>query len=384
MTVINDVEIDDIHYSKNEIKEAILNNDPVDTTLHVVAVVSNPYLFARRYILMKEFICRIEAEEPNVTLYVVELAYGNQRFLITDKKNRRHLQLRTEHPIWHKENMVNLGIRKLLPPNWKAVAWIDADIEFETPNWATDTLKVLNGSKDVVQLFSHCVDMGPAGDAMQIFTSWGYQYTKGLPYIASTVNYWHPGYAWACTRKAYERMGGLYDKGILGSGDNIMALSFLQKGDTAGLNKDNSPDYKQSVAEFQKRVKNMRFGYVPGVIRHHYHGSKVNRKYGERWKILVNHQYSPTKHITYDANGVLVPTATCPRKMLADIFDYFGERNEDDIYKDKNIVSMLQKFSTTADNVFQDADDEDDDAANLPQQMGKMLANLLMTRSAKN
>ena len=82
MTVINDVEIDDIHYSKNEIKEAILNNDPVDTTLHVVAVVSNPYLFARRYILMKEFICRIEAEEPNVTLYVVELAYGNQRFLI--------------------------------------------------------------------------------------------------------------------------------------------------------------------------------------------------------------------------------------------------------------------------------------------------------------
>jgi hypothetical protein len=383
MTVINDVEIDDIHYSKNEIKEAIINNDPVDTTLHVIAVISNPYLFARRYILMKEFIHRIEAEESNVTLYIVELAYGKQRFLITDKKNKRHLQLRCDRPLWHKENMVNLGIKKLLPPNWKAVAWVDADVEFESPTWAMDTLKVLNGSKDVVQLFSHCVDMGPIGDAMQVFTGWGYQYTKGLPYVASAVNYWHPGYAWACTRKAYERMGGLYDKGILGSGDNIMALSFLQKGDGVALNKDNSSDYKQSVADFQTRVKNLRFGYVPGIIRHYYHGSKANRKYGERWKILVNHQYSPYQHVTYDSNGVLVPTAQCPKKMLDDIFAYFGERNEDDIYKDKNIVAMLEKLSKPDDTIRlppAKEDDSDDDAANFPEQMGKILANLLIAR----
>jgi hypothetical protein len=295
---------------------------------------------------------------------------------MTDKHNKRHLQLRGEVPIWHKENMVNLGIRKLLPSDWKAVAWIDADIEFENPTWAMDTLKILNGSKDIVQLFSHCVDMSPMGDAMKIFTSWGYQYSKGMPYVASPTNYWHPGYGWACTRKAYERMGGLFDKGILGSGDNIMALSFLQKGVVFALNKDNTQDYKDSVLEFQDRVKNMRFGYVPGVIRHYYHGTKASRNYGERWKILVNHKFCPSTHLKYDKNGLLIPTSECPTQMLTEILAYFSERNEDDIYKDNNIQEMLHNMVNNNDSEEEDYDDEDD-PADITQQLGKMIQSLI-------
>ena len=379
MTVINDIEIDDIHYIKNDIKEAIINNDPIDDKLHVIAVISNPCLFARRYILMKEFIRRIESEEPNVILYVVELAYGKQRFLITDKKNKRHLQIRCDVPLWHKENMVNLGIRKLLPTNWKAVAWIDADIEFENPTWAMDTLKILNGSKDIVQLFSHALDMNPIGEAMKIFTSWGHQYNKQLPYTKDSLNFWHPGYAWACTRKAYEKMGGLYDKGILGSSDNIMALSFIQKGVSVGLNKDNSDNYKKSVLDFERRVKHLRVGYIPGVIRHYYHGSKTNRQYGERWKILVKYQYSPDIHVTYDKQGILVPTDDCPLELLDEIYDYFQGRNEDDIYKDKNIKEILLKMNKY-DEEEEEEEEEEDDPANMSQQVGKALANLLLFR----
>ena len=375
MTVINDIEIDDIQYIRNEIKEAIVNNDPIDDKLHVIAVISNPCLFARRYILMKEFIQRIETEEPNVILYIVELAYEKQRFLITDKGNKRHLQLRCDIPIWHKENMVNLGITKLLPNNWKAAAWIDSDIEFENPTWALDTLKILNGSKDIVQIFSHCVDMSPIGDAMKIFTSWGYQYSKKMPYMANAANYWHPGYGWACSRKAYDKMGGLFDKGILGSGDNIMALSFIQKGVLGALNKANTDDYKNSVLEFQYRVKNMRFGYVPGVIRHYYHGTKASRNYGERWKILVKYNFCPSRHLKYDKNGLLIPTPDCPKQMLTEIMDYFKERNEDDIYKDKNIQNLLQKIDKSED-VDIDAE-EDDDPADIVQHLNNLLISLI-------
>ena len=146
MTVINGVEIDCLDYETNPIKYALLNNDPIDKKLHVIAVISNPCLYLRRYILMNEFIMRMEMEEPNVVLYVVELAYGNQRFVITDSKNKNHLQLRTEIPLWHKENMVNIAVKKLLPKNWKAMAWIDSDLEFESSTWAIDTLKILNGT----------------------------------------------------------------------------------------------------------------------------------------------------------------------------------------------------------------------------------------------
>lgn len=332
MTVINNIEIDDIQYKRNIIKEAILNNDPIEDKLHVVLTISNPCLYARRYILIKEMMNRLELEETDVIVYVVELAYKKQRFIITDSKNPRHLQIRTETPIWHKENMINLGIQKLLPKNWKAVAWIDSDLEFENPSWAKDTLKVLNGTKDIVQIFSHCVDMNKDEEAMSVFVSFGYQYVKGLPYRREIKNFWHPGYAWACTRKAYEKMGGLYEDSILGSADNVMALALIQQG-LRGINEKSTDDYKESVLNHQNRVKTLRLGYVPGVIRHYFHGSKVNRKYGDRWKILLNHNFSPREHLTHDENGILIPSPECPTEMLDEILNYFKERNEDSCYQ---------------------------------------------------
>jgi hypothetical protein len=117
MTVVNGVEIDCLDYETNPIKYALLNNDPIDKKLHVIAVVSNPCLYTRRYILMNEFIKRMEMEESHVTLYVVELAYKDQKFVITNAKNKNHLQIRAEIPLWHKENMVNMAVKKLLPKN---------------------------------------------------------------------------------------------------------------------------------------------------------------------------------------------------------------------------------------------------------------------------
>jgi hypothetical protein len=350
MTVINNIEIDHITYNRNDIKEAITNNDPIESKLHVVAVISNPCLYAIRYILMKEFMKRMESDEKNVILYVVELAYGKQQFLITDPKNPRHLQLRTKVPLWHKENMINVGIEKLLPPNWKAVAWIDADLEFENANWASDTLKVLNGSKDIVQLFSHCVDMDLHKNTMKMFSSFGYQYSKKKPYINSGPDFWHPGYAWACTRKAYDKMHGLFDQGILGSGDHIMALSLIGHVDKSANDKY-SDGYKQSAREFQKRVAGLRLGYIPGVIRHHYHGSKKNRNYSERWEVLVRHNFDPELHLDYNKDGIIVPSKSFPDQFKQDILSYFAERNEDEdiptIY-DSDLKRSLSNNSITS------------------------------------
>jgi hypothetical protein len=331
MTIINGIEIDIKQVKMDEIRQAIMNNDPIDDTLHVIAVTSNPCQFARRYILAREFVSRME-QESNVKLYIVELAYGNQEFYVTEKKNPRHLQLRGSVPLWHKENMINLGV-KLLPPKWKAMAWIDADVEFENVNWATDTLKVLNGCRDIVQLFSHAVDMTKNLNAMSIFPSFGFQYSKKNSYGGTGINMWHPGYAWACTRKAYERMGGLYEMSILGSGDHNMSFAFIGRPDLS-LNENTTDAYKESLREFQQRAVNLRLGYVPGVIRHHFHGAKKNRKYHERWQILVDNAYEPFVHVKRNKDGLLVPTELCPQKMLDDILAYFAERNEDEGYKE--------------------------------------------------
>jgi hypothetical protein len=328
MTIINNIEIDNINYKKNDIKYAIKNNDPIEDKLNVIIVISNPCLYAKRYILLKEFVNRFDQEEENVNLFIVELIYTNQKFIVTDKKNKNHLQIKTDTPIWHKENMINLGVKYLLPKNYKAFAWIDADLEFENNTWAIDTLKILNGCKDVVQIFSHCIDMNHDESTLNTFNSLGYCYTKRKEYNIKGLDYWHPGYAWAMTRKSYEKIGGLYDKGVLGSGDSIMALSFINK--VSKMHNINyHSDYNNSMLEFQKKVKGLRLGYTPGVIRHYYHGTKQNRQYTERWKILMKHSYSPEKHLTYDDNGVLIPTKNFSYEFKEDILNYFKERKED-------------------------------------------------------
>jgi hypothetical protein len=329
MTIINGIEIDDIDYKVNDIKYAIANNTPIEDKLNVIIVISNPCQFARRYILCREFIKRFEEEEDHVNLFVVEMIYPNQKFIITDKKNKNHLQLKSDIPIWHKENMVNLGVKHLLPKSWKAFAWIDSDIEFENSTWALDTLKILNGCKDIVQVFSHAVDMDREKNTLNIFNGFGYSFSKQKTYTTKGKDYWHPGFAWAITRKAYEKIGGLYDKGILGSGDNMMALALINCVEHI-LHYDYHEDYKNSIFDFQNKSKKLRLGYVPGVIRHHYHGTKINRKYTERWQILINHNYSPINDIKYDSNGILIPTKEFNQEFKNDILNYFQERKEDD------------------------------------------------------
>lgn len=324
----------DITFSDNQsvdddIKTAVLKNEPIEDKLNVIIVISNPCGFKRRYELANQFIDRIKTH-PHVMLYVVELVYGEKVHQLTDSLNPTHLQLRGTTPLWHKENMINIGVKRLLPPNWKAFAWVDADIEFDNIHWAQDTLRILNGSRDIVQLFTHAVDMDMRTDPLQIFQGFGYQYDLKKPHGRPGLNFWHPGYAWACTRAAYEQMGGIYQNSILGAGDHNMALCFIGKGVGAVVDQGVTESYKQNLFEFEIRVKSLKLGYVPGVIRHYFHGSKKNRKYTERWKILVGHQYDPLVHITTNTDGLIVPTESCPPQLLVDIMNYFRERNEDE------------------------------------------------------
>jgi hypothetical protein len=53
----------------------------------------------------------------------------------------------------------------------------------------------------------------------------------------------------------------------------------------------------------------------------------------DRWKILVTHKYDPLRHITYDENGLIIPSHECPPALLKDIFTYFSQRNEDEFFE---------------------------------------------------
>lgn len=323
------------HSEKREnsrIREVLrANEEKVEDKLHVVTFVSNAAQFDRRYVLAKDFMNRMEEKEKDVILYVVELAYGIQKFAMTSPENPRHLQLRTQFPLWHKENLINVGIRRLLPDTWKAVAWIDADIEFDSEHWANDTLRLLNGAFDVLQVFSHIIDMNQEEEAMSISPSLGYQWSHNNPIPTTRVTtphtFPHPGYAWAMSREAYDKIGGLFEYSIIGSGDHVMAMSFI--GQPVAFSSF-TYGYQAAVLAFMERCKGLRLGYVPGVIRHYFHGDKRNRQYMTRSQILTQHRYNPSVHVTKDSDGILIPSDSCPEVLTEAIRNYFRDRREDD------------------------------------------------------
>ena len=298
-----------------------LNQPRIDDVLHVVLVVSNPCLYKRRYQLARECLARLQ-RTAYVQVYLVELAYGNQSFALTDAKNPRHLQLRGEVPLWHKENMINLGVQRLLPPNWKAFAWIDADIEFLNPMWARQTLEVLR-HRNVVQVFDTIAYLDAYKRPERT--------ERSSLYMTRTTGVYsgHSGVAWAIRRDLYDRIGGLFQDSILGGGDGIMANAFVHKG-TYVLFPSGLPEYNKQIRRYEDRCGTASIDYVPGTILHSFHGSLRNRKYVERKQVLIQYQYDPVVHMTKNSAGLLVPTKECPPGLLQDILQYFRERNEDD------------------------------------------------------
>lgn len=314
--------------------------------LHVVTCISNPVGFEARYRLYREFAPRME-KEPDVIHWTVEIAFDDRPFVVTDANNPHHLQLRSRHELWHKENMLNLLVQRI-PDDGNPIAFIDADVNFQNPNWVRDTLKAL-GHYQVVQMFSHSVDLNfnhelvehedpdilnQKGIIYQMLSGKEIFYWKGPEYgRRSLVHGGHPGYAWAWRREALDAVGGLIDFSILGSADTQMACGLVT--DILKVVNDGfSKSYRNKLAQWGERAKALRgnVGYVPGLLTHYWHGAKVQRGYNWRYRILLESQYDPETDICQDSKGLLqlVDNGTeRARKLRDDLRMYFRSRNED-------------------------------------------------------
>jgi hypothetical protein len=316
--------------------------------LVVISVISNPVRYRSRYRLYREF--AEVMKQAGATLITVEQAFGERPFEVTERDNPLHLQMRTVDELWHKENMINVGINYALQvfPDAKYFAWIDADVLPMRParQWLEETVQQLQ-HYHVVQMFETAVDVGPnhtmVGESQESFMSryiksgckppkhghdWGdYYYTQQG----------HPGYAWAATKEALDGLGGLIDFSILGAGDRHMALGLI--GCIEQSFGTRSSAYRNRLLAWQQRSERWikrDVGYVPGSIYHFWHGPKKSRGYVDRWKILTDNAYNPDTDIKKDAQGLYVLETWSPRQVrLRDqIRAYFRSRNEDDVRVD--------------------------------------------------
>jgi hypothetical protein len=304
---------------------------PVDATLYVVAAIVNPSRYRSRYALYRDFEKYITG--AGAVLYTVEAAYGDRDFAVTEAANPRHIRLRTRHEVWHKENLINIGVSRL-PSDWNYVAWIDPDVRFAHPDIVSETIHQLQHFS-VVQMFAHATDLGPTHEPLKSFQGFIAQWLRHDHAQAGAKQYsvWHPGYAWACRRDAWDHLGGLIDFAIVGSADRYMACGLI-----GALAQSLSPDlvracptYAEWCFEWQARAETYikhNIGFVDGLLLHYFHGSKKKRGYADWSAILRLNRFDPARDIKRDWQGVWQLADRKPG-LRDGLRGYFRSREED-------------------------------------------------------
>lgn len=302
---------------------------PISSPLYVITSVFNPNRYQSRYRLYHGF--EKHCEDSGAILYTVEAALRDRHHEVTRPNFERHVQLRTESEIWFKENLQNVGI-SWLPEDWEYVAFVDADFLFTRPDWATETVHMLQ-HYDAVQMFSHMT--------YETYDHRSHGTLNGFAYLhchQATIpkQYGHKGAvggAWAFRRSALEKVGGLLDCCILGSADWHMSFALAMRDDVhPDMNLRDAPGYVAAIRRWQEEAAGLRgnIGYVDGHVIHHWHGPMAKRGYSWRASILTGNNFDPLTDLKYDWQGVLQLNKNKP-KLRDEIRAYFRQRHEDSI-----------------------------------------------------
>jgi len=299
--------------------------------LHVVCAVFNPIRWNSRTALYKNF--EQHMLDSGVSLTLVECALGNRPFMLSERPHINYIPVRAKTLAWNKENLINIGINRL-PESAQRIAWIDADVEFRSDDWAMDTLHALE-QYPVVQPWSEALDLGPNGTPMLIkgshlHTSFCKIWRHEGKIVKEPYGYAHPGYAWAARRSVLDSLGGLLETCGLGAADHQMAMAMIGNIGNA-IHGGTTADYQQQIRIWAQRAEVLvagKIGYCQGVLEHFFHGEKGKRQYHGRWQILVDHEFSPSTDLRRNSYGVIEFSGNKPGLEIA-ADRYYRQRDED-------------------------------------------------------
>jgi hypothetical protein len=265
----------------------------------------------------------------------------------------KYIGVRSPQELWLKENLVNRAVQEL-PYNWQQMCWLDSDVHFVRPNWVGECIHQLQHFS-FLQMFTEARDLAPDYQMMPE----DYPHASGLGFIeawrrgdilndverlegklrkietqaagaapvvkadfakldsdlgilvADLEKYPYPGrvfpgLAWACTRKAYDDVGGLFDQAIWGGGDWHMSHALIEK--TEGMMRsDLHRNYKKAVMQWYERCRTnirMNVGAMTGTIFHYWHGKKRGRGYNSKHALLARLGFDPPRHLKRDSQGL--------------------------------------------------------------------------------
>jgi len=265
-------------------------------------------------------------KEKDIPYFVAECVFDNRKPQIPGAD----LVLHSNSYMFYKEQLLN-NLEKIVPEKYTKLVLLDGDIIFDSPDWL-DQISMSLDVNDIIQPFDKACWLMPGN---KIIRSWKYSYAHALttkvPIDYQNIHAYHPGFAWAFKRTTFRHLGGLYDKGIIGSGDMLFTFNFVV---------DAIPEYWykdamittvpiQAWPEYHANFKKIapKLGVVNVRALHLFHGLSLNRQYRTRYQKFA-HYLTKTwdDHLVLNKDNLTEFKDTKLRHML---LPYFKERNED-------------------------------------------------------
>jgi hypothetical protein len=265
-------------------------------------------------ILMNYLYVRERLELEDIPTFTIELVFDKPQV-----KDAFHVK-GSSH-MFHKERLYRL-LEQKIPNKYTKLAFFDADLIYDDPSWYDRTSMLLDRF-DVVQMFetAHWLDLGYTQTELSRKT------VCLMPEKEYSWKY-HPGFAWGMTRKWYNKVG-FFDWAVSGSGDTLSTAAWLGKTFSPKF-QSLPPSIKQAYTEFLEKEK-PKITYLRGInIYHLYHGTRANRQYVERHKMLniiedIRNLISTNKDGVYEWKNPTFNTM---------FLEYFKSRQDDDTTED--------------------------------------------------
>lgn len=301
----------------------------------------NPAKYKVKYQNYKKF--REESKRQGLKLITVELSFSEDgSFELEEGDADKLIQIKggERNILWQKEALLNIALKNL-PDDCDKVIWTDCDLVFHNDSWVEDTAKLLE-EYNAVHPFSSVVFLPEEIDSSDKLGSIeiGISETTIMHSLGRGISHFGPemireyrsivsgliGYAWSIRRELIDDIG-FFDQMILGGGDSVMAHAFYGvkwRNPSVYVTPDALKEADAWCEEIYPKVQGS-VHYSPGLVDHLWHGTRKNRRYFDRWRVLETMDHY--KDISKNSDGIF-EWATHAKEFQAPVKKYFHDRQE--------------------------------------------------------
>jgi len=317
--------------------------EPTVTDTAILLAFFNPAKFKR---ILRNILYIIQIlKEKNIPYFVVECVFNNEPQEIPDA----NLVLHSNSYMFYKEQLFE-KLEKVVPEQYTKLVCLDGDIMFDMPDWVDQTSKLLD-KYDIIQPYDQGCWLTPDNTRVKskkLSYAYGIVHRKATEYMPSNLlHLYHPGFVWAFKRDIFRKLGGFYDRAIIGNGDMMFTLNFFKDSlPSDWINRLEASFGTEKWDEYHANFKkvNPSVGYLRTRALHLFHGIRQNRQYTTRYK-SVAHMLTKSwdETITTNKDGLYEFKDPAINPLL---LEYFKGRNEDIPLQTANAIAELELRQT--------------------------------------